>query len=531
MRVAGLKRGRLDLTRSALSNTGEVGGPIRLREVRLASGLVLGAFLLTHFGNHALGLVSVEAMEQGREWFEGLWRNPLGTILLYGSLLLHFALALEALYRRHTLRMPLQEAAQLALGLSIPFLIIPHVVGTRIELLLTGREVGYPDMIRTIWITSPRERPPAGCGACGRMGARLPRHSLLAAPEALVSALFAPALHRRASCAGSGPAWVRRGGQEIAAEPERFPPGLAPASGQDLLTEIRMGLYLAFAAVIGATLAARAVRPYRSWSTRVRITYPEGRIVTIPRGFSVLEASRMAGIPHISVCGGRGRCSTCRVRVIEGLDAQPAPTPQEGTTLARIKAGPDVRLACQFQPTDDLTIVPILATSRRRMSRAFGGSRAAAAQEREIAVLFCDLRDFTRLTERRLPFDTVFILNRYFEVVGHAVEESGGHLDKFVGDGALALFGLTTPAQEGSRQAVDAALRISKGVERFNETYASELERPLRIAMGLHAGPAIVGEMGYGHATGLTAVGDTLNVASRLEGLAKDLDAEPHRLR
>ena len=171
-----------------------------------------------------------------------------------------------------------------------------------------------------------------------------------------------------------------------------------------------MGLYLAFAAVIGATLAARAVRPYRSWSTRVRITYPGGRIVTIPRGFSVLEASRMAGIPHISVCGGQGRCSTCRVRVIEGLDAQPAPTPQEGATLARIKAGPDVRLACQFQPTDDLTIVPILATTRRRMSGAFGGSRAAAAQEREIAVLFCDLRDFTRLTERRLPFDTVFIL-------------------------------------------------------------------------------------------------------------------------
>src|SRR3712207_6396663 len=109
----------------------EFSGPIRLREVRLASGLVLGAFLLTHFGNHALGLVSVESMERAREWFERLWRNPLGTTLLYGSLLLHFVLALEALHRRHTLRMPLQEGAQLALGLSLPFLVIPHVVGTR----------------------------------------------------------------------------------------------------------------------------------------------------------------------------------------------------------------------------------------------------------------------------------------------------------------------------------------------------------------------------------------------------------------
>jgi adenylate cyclase len=526
VRLAGLQQARPDPPRSALSNTAAFGGPIRLREVRLASGLVLGAFLLTHLGNHALGLVSVAAMEQGREWFERLWRNPLGTILLYGSLLLHFALALEALYRRHTLRMPLQEAAQLALGLSIPFLVIPHVVGTRIELLLTGREVGYPEMIRTIWITSPES------------GLRQSVALVVAWVHACLGIRFwlrpKPWFQRSALLLYTGALLVpvlallgfAEGGQEIAAEPEQFLPRSAPASGQERLTEIRMGLYLAFAAVIGATLAARAVRPYRSWSTRVRITYPGGHIATIPRGFSVLEASRMAGIPHISVCGGQGRCSTCRVRVIEGLDAQPAPTPQEGATLARIKAGPDVRLACQFQPTDDLTIVPILATDRRRMSRAFGGSRAAGAQEREIAVLFCDLRDFTRLTERRLPFDTVFILNRYFEVVGHAVEEAGGHLDKFVGDGALALFGLTTPVQEGSRQAVDAALRISRGVARLNETYASELERPLRIAMGLHAGPAIVGEMGYGHATGLTAVGDTLNVASRLEGLAKDLDAE-----
>ncbi len=142
MRLARLRRPRSGSTRSTHSNATEFGGLIRLREVRLASGLVLGAFLLTHFGNHALGLISVEAMERAREWFKRLWRNPLGTILLYGSLLLHFALALEALYRRHTLRMPLQEAAQLALGLSIPYLVIPHVVGTRIELLLTGRAVG-----------------------------------------------------------------------------------------------------------------------------------------------------------------------------------------------------------------------------------------------------------------------------------------------------------------------------------------------------------------------------------------------------
>jgi adenylate cyclase len=140
--------------------------------------------------------------------------------------------------------------------------------------------------------------------------------------------------------------------------------------------------------------------------------------------------------------------------------------------------------------------------------------------------LFCDLRAFTALSERRLPFDIVFILNRYFDVVGHAVEEAGGYVDKFIGDGALAIFGLEAAAQTAAKQAIAAAIRISQGVNDINRTYASELDRPLKLAMSLHTGSAIVGEMGYGPATHLTAVGDTINTASRLEGMAKDLDAE-----
>ncbi len=239
----------------------------------------------------------------------------------------------------------------------------------------------------------------------------------------------------------------------------------------------------------------------------------------------MLEASRSAGIPHPSVCGGRGRCSTCRIRVLHGLDGQPEPAPYERATLARIKASGDVRLACQFRPLHDISVVPVLSAGRTRISEP-GSSRAARGQEREIAVLFCDLRGFTSLTERRLPFDTVFILNRYFEVVGHAVEEAGVHLDKFIGDGALALFGLSASPDLGCRQAVEAALRIRQGVADLNKAYGSELERPLQLAMSLHVGPAVVSEMGYGQATSLTAVGDTLNAASRLEDLAKELDAE-----
>lgn len=500
--------------------------PVRLREVRLVSGLVLGAFLLTHFANHALGLVSVEAMEAGRRAFNLLWRNPLGTALLYGSLLLHFLLALQALYRRRTLRMPLREAMQLALGLALPFLLIAHVTGTRIEFALTGHDSGYPEVVRNLWVLSPGSGANQAAtlliawlhGCLGiffwlRPKPWFSRYALLLYTGALVVPLLA-----LLGFAGAG--------QEIAAAPERFGPDPYAAPEPDILSDIRFGLQCAFAGLIGGALAARGIRIFWTWSKRLRITYPGNRVVAVPQGFSVLEASRTAGIPHPSVCGGRGRCSTCRVRVLEGHDAQPPPGAQERATLARIKAAPNVRLACQFRPVRDVSVAPVLAAGAARLLEPGGGGRAARGQEREIAVLFCDLRGFTSLTERRLPFDTVFLLNRYFEAVGQAVEEAGGHVDKFVGDGALALFGLSTGPDEAARQAVDAALRIRAGVADLNEAYASELDRPLRIAMSLHAGPAIVGQMGYGQATSLTAIGDTLNAASRLEELAKDLDAE-----
>ncbi|HEV7873838.1 MAG TPA: adenylate/guanylate cyclase domain-containing protein, partial [Enterovirga sp.] len=466
---------------------------------------------------------SVEAMEAARVWFNALWRNPLGTALLYGSLLVHFALALLALFRRHTLRMPMREAAQLALGLPLPFLLVAHVVGTRIDFAVTGWEAGYPDVLRGLWVLNPFNGAKQALALViawlhGCLGIYFwlrpkPGFQRYAVPL-YTAALLVPVL----ALLGFAQA-----GQEIAARPEGQVRSVA-ASDMERLSDIRLSLYAGFAFLIAGVFALRGIRLLGTWSSRVRITYPEDRVVAVPRGFSLLEASRLAGIPHQSVCGGRGRCSTCRVVITAGFKGQPGPTPQERTTLMRIKAGPNVRLACQFRPQHDLSVVPVLPGRSR--SAAGPQSPGIRGHEREIAVLFCDLRGFTRFAEHRLPFDTVFMLNRYFETVGHAVEEAGGHLDKFIGDGALALFGLSTPPEDASRQAILAALGIARGIEDLNLTYASELEQPMQVAMGLHVGPAIVGEMGYGRAVGLTAVGDTINTASRLEGLAKELDAE-----
>ena len=497
---------------------------IDARTARLGSGLVVLAFLLLHFVNLSLGLISTDAMNTAQPWLMKPWRSLPGTALLYGALLVHFSLALRVLYRRRTLRMSFREALQLGLGLLVPFLLAAHVVATRIVPELTGQGLDFTAEVRTLWIVAPRKGAQqaillviASGHACLGLWFWLRTKSwfLRAAPPLFAGALLVPLL----ALLG----FAEAGRQVAAMAPLAGAPIPVPGIGPENLTS---GLCLLFAAAIAATLAARLYRMWGGRHSRVRVTYPDGTIIAVPAGSTILEASRLAQVPHASICGGRGRCSTCRVRIPTDLHLQPPPSALERATLARFRAAPEVRLACQLRPSRDIAVFPVFATARNMPGHLPDGAPRAASHERELAILFCDLRGFTRRAEQWLPFDTVFVLNRYFGVVGEAVDAAGGYLDKFIGDGALALFGLNVPAEIACRQALDAAARIAQGMDGLNRQFDQEHTEPLRIAMGLHAGHAIVGDMGYGRAVGLTAIGDGINVASRLEGAAKEFDVE-----
>jgi adenylate cyclase len=149
-----------------------------------------------------------------------------------------------------------------------------------------------------------------------------------------------------------------------------------------------------------------------------------------------------------------------------------------------------------------------------------------AGEERNIVVLFADLRSFTGMAEHKLPYDLVFILNSYFKTAGEAVTRAGGVVDKFVGDGVMALFGIETDPNDGCRRALAAANEIVNGVSHLSQLLAGELAEPLKIGVGIHSGPAVVGRMGYGAAVSLTAIGDTVNVASRLQDLTKEYNCQ-----
>jgi adenylate cyclase len=180
-----------------------------------------------------------------------------------------------------------------------------------------------------------------------------------------------------------------------------------------------------------------------------------------------------------------------------------------------------VRLACQLRPTHDLDVYPLLPP-RGGLPADLRHAAYTGGAEQELAVLFSDMRAFTRLAEQRLPYDVVFLLNQYTAAMGEAIERAGGLANQFVGDGIMALFGLEQGAAQGCRAALASALEMARALERLNATLHHDLKEPIAIGIGIHMGPVIVGEMGYGRARYLTAIGDVVNTASRLETLTKD---------
>ena len=147
-------------------------------------------------------------------------------------------------------------------------------------------------------------------------------------------------------------------------------------------------------------------------------------------------------------------------------------------------------------------------------------------QERYLVNMFVDMRGSTKLAEKRLPFDTVFIVNRFLGAVSQAVLESGGMPNQFVGDGMLALFGLSTTRQEACRQALRAAAMIAANVDELNKFLEHDLREPIRFGIGINGGEVIVGDIGYRDHMVFTALGDAVNVAARLQDMTKSLACE-----
>lgn len=504
-----------------------------VRRAHTVSGLILFAYVAHHLLNHSFGILSTEALAVVGRAFVIFWHHPVTTLALYGAFTVHFLGALYAVYRRDSLRdMNQAELTQLSLGLLIPVFLIAHAIGTRILDEFFDADPSYLYVQLLVWKFVPHYAVNQtvlllAAWIHGCIGLHLwlryrPGYRRLL-PLWLALAVLVPTLSLSGFVASGMEvlrlaeegAWLS---QAIASF--ELPRGERAQDVVRLVERVEYGYY----GLVLSTFAARAFRLHleRKREPDVTLTYHTGQKVGHRAGASILETSRAAGIPHASVCGGRGRCSTCRVRIGIGLDALHPPSELEQRVLRRVGAPDNVRLACQTFPEVDVEVTPLLPPAQASVEDTGARPDYLAGQERDIVVLFADIRGFTRLSEQRLPYDTVFILNRYFSEMGHAIEEAGGRIDKFIGDGIMALFGVDRGLETGARNAIAAARGMAENLKRLNDSLAADLGEPLRIGIGIHGGPAIVGELGYRATRGLTAVGDTVNTASRLEALTKD---------
>ncbi len=497
--------------------------------LRLITGLTMLSFVICHLSAHCLLLVSFEDAEAARDALMYPWRTWIGMAVLSAAVLVHFSNALWSIYIRRSLRMTRWEWAQLSLGLFIPVLLISHVVGTRIAELTLDVSTYYSTVLIGQWVLTP------WLGVVQVLAvltvwthASIGIHYWLRTKPWYPSwrvwlfgfALLLPAL----ALAG----YITAGNQIL--REAKNPDFVSTAFEDSNITEQtraathRMAIigWSIYAGLVLLPFAARSIRGFLDRRRRrPMLAHPSGRVMPILPGATVLETLRENGIAHAAVCGGRARCTTCRILVTKGLEQLPAAAGLEAKALARIGATSGMRLACQIRPTADISVMPLLAPDAAAADgRVPGGLEGS---ERLITVVFVDMRGSTTLGEARLPYDVLFVLNQFFQEMTKALVATNGHYSQFTGDGLMALYGLdAVDPSAGAADALRGAREMLICLDQLNHRLRADLREPLRIGIGMHHGEAIVGAMGPPRSQIITAIGDTVNICARLESLTKE---------
>ncbi|OLP15652.1 adenylate/guanylate cyclase domain-containing protein [Leptolyngbya sp. 'hensonii'] len=255
---------------------------------------------------------------------------------------------------------------------------------------------------------------------------------------------------------------------------------------------------------------------------------PDERLVEVDESEVILEASLRSDIPHTHVCGGNARCSTCRVLIVDGLEYCTPRNPLEEALTEKLHLSPTIRLACQTQlqgsgkvtlrrlalDVEDIELLCDQVDDRNGLGMI--------GEEKEIAILFADIRGFTSFSETVTPYDVIYLLNRYFQRMGEVIQRYDGMINNYMGDGMMVLFGVENSDRIAER-AVRTGVEMLEALEKLNPYLETLYHRRLKIGIGIHYGPAVVGSIGAFRKKVVTAIGDAVNFASRIESANKQV--------
>tara|TARA_B100001939_G_scaffold226_1_gene210 strand:+ start:222 stop:1910 length:1689 start_codon:yes stop_codon:yes gene_type:complete len=508
-----------------------------VRRSRTISGCILFFYAFTHLLNHSLGLISLDTMEQGRAIFLRFWRHDVLFYVLYGALSIHFLLGVYALARRRSFRMSRKEWIRNSCAVLIPFFLASHLSITLWGSRFLGLNDSYAFMIISTYIFDP-----FGYIILGLMLMLVWTHGSIGIIGLIEFREFYS--KRRGLFQGLilGLPLIAYGGYirasiELSEASQSNPitilelisnSNFTAEIGEKIVSLSDLLQFLVYPILLSLFVAFYFIRNLlEKRFNSIQVQYTDGTNINVSRGSSLLEASHKAGRYHESVCGGRGRCTTCRVRVTSSLGELPKPNKIEQSVINRLNFDQSLRLACQLRPETDIEINPLIKlVNHDKQNLRFSNQENLSGIEKETVIMFCDLRGFTRLSDGKMPFDVVFILNKYFKLVTDAVEENKGRIDKFIGDGVMAIFDKDTTISKNCKNALKGAAMITTYLNELNDELSTDDIEPLRLGIGIHSGNAIIGKMGYGEASTDTAIGDTVNVASRLEQLTKDYSCQ-----
>nr|WP_257739142.1 adenylate/guanylate cyclase domain-containing protein [Flavisolibacter tropicus] len=246
-------------------------------------------------------------------------------------------------------------------------------------------------------------------------------------------------------------------------------------------------------------------------------------------GQTILEASLFAGIPHYHACGGKAKCSTCRILIIDGAEQLSPINSKEAALRRKLPFPHDVRLACQTSVTGPQ--VKLHRIIRDESDIGFYISKdpkddlVNIGEEREMALFFLDIRNFTHFMVNYLAFDVIHVMRRLFSLFRNCIEKHNGQIIETAGDGFYAVFGFQTNVQKAANEACEAAFTIQKELKFFNEQYlVRHFLHSFEVGIGIHVGRVIIGNVGIGVNNNLTVMGLPVNIASRIQDSTKQLN-------
>ena len=215
-------------------------------------------------------------------------------------------------------------------------------------------------------------------------------------------------------------------------------------------------------------------------------------------------------------------CTTCRVRILSGHEHINPRTFKEQEMARSRKWDPSIRLACQCHIKGDVSIQRLVWTSSEINKLQLETVPEGNPEERAVAILFCDIRGFTKLTTQHSSFDVAHILNRFYTVLGEPILLNNGIIYQYVGDEVIGIFGVAGGLRDKTcRDALRAALGMQYAVERLNRIELVDFDVRLRMGIGINFGRAYIGHLGHPKHKQFAVVGDPINTTSRIQGLNK----------